>query len=113
MPRGPQVRAAGSRLGADRVGRVGVTGQLTVGADRGGPLLPVPAGRGIIRDRAQGGDRPRQHADGGVLADPLLALVHGGGELSEVGAAFCIAGVRDLRGPRGRGEGDEGAGWCR
>ena len=49
VPGGAQVRAAGERLGSDRVVGVVVAGQLAVGADRGGLALPVQAGGGVVR----------------------------------------------------------------
>ena len=61
-------------------------------------------------DRAEGGDRPGRGVAGGVLADPVLAGVHQRGDLGDVGAAFGVGDGGDLRGPRARGERDEGAG---
>jgi hypothetical protein len=37
---------------------------------------------------------------GGVLADPVLARVHQGGDLRGVGAAFRVGDAGNLRGPR-------------
>ena len=47
---------------------------------------------------------------GGVLADPVLARVHQRGDLGGVGAAFGVGDGGDLRGPRARGERDQGPG---
>jgi hypothetical protein len=76
VPGGPQVREAGGGFGADRVGGVVVAGQLTPGADRGGPVLPVQPGHRVFGDRAESADRPGQGAGGGVLAEPFLAGIH-------------------------------------
>ena len=58
VPGGAQVGAAGDGLGADRVGGVVVAGQLAVGADRCGALLPFQPGHGVFGNRAEGADRP-------------------------------------------------------
>ncbi len=46
---------------------------------------------------------------GGVLAEPVLAGVHQGGELGDVRAAFGVGDGGDLRGPRPGRERDRGA----
>ena len=53
--------------------------------------------------------RPGQGVLGGVLADPVLAGVHQGGDLGDVGAAFGVGDGGDLRGPRPGRERDQGA----
>ena len=60
-------------------------------------------------DRAEGVDRPGQGVVGGVLADPVLAGVHQGGDLGDVGVAFGVGDGGDLRGPRPGRERDQGA----
>ncbi len=107
VPGGAQVRVVRGWLGADRVIRVVVPGQFAVGADGGGLLLPGQACGGVVRDRAEGGDRPREAAGGGVLADAAPTVVHDRGELGEEAAAFGVTGCWDLGGPRGGRERDE------
>ena len=104
VPGGTQVRVVRGWFGADRVVRMVVPGQLAVGADGGGFLLPGQARGGFVRDRAEGGDRPGKAAGGGVLADAASAVVHGGGKLGEEPVAFGVGGVGDLCGPSGGGE---------
>ena len=72
-------------------------------------LLPVQPVRRVLGDRAEGGDRPGQGVLGGVLADPVLAGVHQGSDLGEVGVAFGVGDGGDLRGPRPGRERDRGA----
>ena len=109
VPGGPQVGGGRGRFGADGLGGVLVAGQFPPGADGGGPLLPVQPVQRMIGDRAEGGDRPGQGVLGGVLADPVLAGVHQGGDLGDVGAAFGVGDGGDLRGPRPGRERDRGA----
>ena len=63
----------------------------------------------MLRDRAEGGDRPGQGVLGGVLADPVLAGVHQHGDLRGVGAAFGVGDAGDLRGPRASRKRDQAA----
>ena len=53
VPGSPQVRVGGG-FGADRVGGVGVAGQFPVGADRGGPLLPLQPVHRMFRGPGRG-----------------------------------------------------------
>ena len=64
----------------------------------------------MVRDRAEGADRPRESIVGGVLADAVLAGVHRRGDLGGVAAAFGVGDVGELRGPRPGRPRDEGAG---
>ena len=104
VPGGTQVRVIRRWFGADRGVRVVVPGQFAVGADGSGFLLPGQARGGGVRDRTEGGDRPRKAAGGGVLADAASAVVHGGGKLGEEPAAFGVCGLWHLCGPGGGGE---------
>ena len=54
VPGGAEVRGGRDGFGADRVGGVAVAGQFPVGADGGGPLLPVQPVQRVIGDRAEG-----------------------------------------------------------
>ena len=63
----------------------------------------------MLRDRAEGGDRPGQGVLGGVLADAVLAGVHHGGDLRGVGVAFGVGDGGDLRGPRAGRKRDQAA----
>jgi len=109
VPGGPQVGGGRRRFGSDGLGGVLVAGQFPPGADGGGPFLPVPPVRRMIGHRAEGSHRPGQGVLGGVLADPVLAGVHQGGDLGGVGVAFGVGDGGDLRGPRPGRERDRGA----
>jgi hypothetical protein len=54
---------------------------------------------GVLGDRAQRVDCPGQGVPGGVLADPVLARVHQGGDLGDVGVASGAGDGGHLRGP--------------
>jgi hypothetical protein len=110
VPGGPQVRGGRGGFGADRVGGVVVAGQFPPGAEGAGPSLPVQPVQRMGGHRVEGVDGPGQGVGGGVLADPVFAGVHQGGDLGGVGAAPGIGDGGDLRGPRACGERDEGSG---
>jgi hypothetical protein len=58
---------------ADRVGRVVVAGQFTVGPDRAGPAPPVQTACLVVRDRAERSGCPGLGVLGSVFIDALLA----------------------------------------
>jgi hypothetical protein len=70
-------------------------------------VLPGEAGRGVVRDRPEGGDRPRRAGGGGVLADPAPPVVHYCGELGEETPSFGIIGLWNPGRPERGGERDE------
>jgi hypothetical protein len=93
MPGGPLLGRAARRLGAERVGLVLDAVQLAVGADRAGSLLPVQPFPRILRNRAEGAERPFVLNLRGVLADAFLPLVH---RLSETPHVLLPLRIGDL-----------------
>jgi len=76
MPGGP---LAGGRLlpvRPDRLGGAVTAAKLALSADGAGPLLPAQSAEWVIGHQAKRVYRPREGVLGGVLAGPLLALVH-------------------------------------
>jgi hypothetical protein len=63
----------------------------------------------VIRDRAEGVDRPSQGVLGGVLADQILTRVHQCGDLRQVRAALRVGDGGDLSRPRTCRDRDESA----
>jgi hypothetical protein len=64
----------------------------------------------VFGDEAEGADRPRERAVGGVFTDAVFAGVHRCGDLGGVGEALGVGDVGDLRGPRSCRPREEGAG---
>ncbi len=107
VPGGALVRGVAGGFGADRVGGVVVARQLAVGADRAGAPLPVEPVCRARRYRSEGGDGPGQCVLGGVLADPVLALVHQLADPRGVCPALRVRDLGDLLGPRPGRERDQ------
>ena len=100
VPGGPLIRRVPGGLGADRVVRVVIAVHLPVGSDRGRLAFPFLPDSRIVRHRAERRDSPHGRDLGSVLAEPLLAVVHHGGDLRQVSPAL---GVRQLGDPFGPG----------
>lgn len=99
MPGGPLVRRVLGGLGADRVAGVVIVVHLPVGRDRGRVALPVLPGGRILGYRAERRESPGGRGLGGVLAEPLLAVVHHGGDLRQVRPVLEVGLVRYPFGP--------------
>src|SRR6185437_3719389 len=100
IPGGPLIRRVLGGFGADRVVGVVMAVYLPVGRDRRSLALPFLPGGRIVRYRTERSDGPGGRGLGGVLAEPLFAVVHHGGDLGQIRLALGVRYLGNALGPR-------------